>query len=72
MRSVFKYATKVWITSIVVPPATFCGLHMSREDTLINPDTVYSLIGGLLSIPNWLLMIAIIQWINLIKKPMLI
>src|SRR4051812_17091257 len=76
MGNTFKNSTKVWLTSVVASPVLFCGLHVSREDVLINPGTVFRLIGagwvigGLFSIPHWLLMHLIVRWISSMRKPM--
>ena len=70
MRNHFKYTTKVWLTGIIATPAVFCGIHFSRTNSLINPDTVFRLIGagwivgGLLSMPIWLLSYVLVRWID--------
>jgi len=74
MNNHFKYTTKVWLTGVIATPVLFCGLHISKTDPLINPETVFRLIGGgwvvgaVFSMPGLLLAYFLVRWIDAFEK----
>ena len=74
--SEFKYATQVWLTSVLIAPFLFfiipVGVIGTGDFSEIKSILAYwgilVLYGGLLSVPSWLALMFFVKMINRIDK----
>ena len=65
-RNDFQYATKVWLTGVLLPPILFFTYALAIKERTVHVGELFLFIlfSGIVSMPSWLLLSVITSYIN--------